>query len=122
VSGPDRCDMAGIDWNEQLISQLDWHWRLRLRSLTDDEYFSEPVHGCWERSSMRSVHRAGSGWWRGFTIDLALPEPDPPPVITIAWRMGHIIVGVLSIRASNRETIHHGAEIMLLRDLYRRKA
>ena len=27
-------------------------------------------------------------------IDFEFPEPEPPPVTTIAWRMGHIIVGV----------------------------
>ena len=31
-------------------------------------------------------------------IDFALPEPSPPPVTTIAWRLGHVIVGVLGER------------------------
>ena len=34
---------------------------------------------------------AGSG---DFTIDFEWPEPEPVPVTTIAWRLGHIIVGV----------------------------
>jgi DinB superfamily len=127
---------------------------------------------------------AGSG---DFTIDFAFPEPDPPPVTTIAWRIGHLVVGVLGTRAAshfggppfdyathqypggaasaldqldstyadwmrgvrqlgpddlrrtvgpaegpwadhpmaelvlhiNREVVHHGAEVALLRDLYR---
>lgn len=71
-----------------------------------------------------------------------------PPVTTIAWRLGHVIVGVLAMRNAThferaatdyhtfeyatgaaealrqldseyRELIHHLAEIMLLRDLYR---
>ena len=57
-----------------------------------------------------------------FTIDYARPEPDPPPVTTIAWRLGHIVVGVLGMRVAshfNREMLHHGAEVALLRDLYR---
>jgi hypothetical protein len=158
-----------------------------LSGLTDDEYFWEPVEGCWNvqpRGVSTAPIQAGSG---AFTIDFALPEPDPPPVTTIAWRLGHVIVGVLGTRASNhfgdrsidyqtfdyagtaadalrqldgvyaawtggvralgtgglarpcgrdegpfadypmaalvlhisRETIHHGAEILLLRDLYR---
>ncbi|MGH3824978.1 MAG: DinB family protein [Pseudonocardiaceae bacterium] len=180
-----------IDWTQQLIDQLDWHWqhqlRPRLDGLTDEEYFWEPVPGCWNvhsRGMSTAPMQAGSG---AFTIDFAIPEPDPPPVTTIAWRLGHLIVGVLGMRASNhfggrfidyqsfhyagtaagalgqldevyaawtdgvralgsealarpcgpdegsfagypmsalvlhinRETIHHGAEVALLRDLYR---
>lgn len=179
------------DWSAELLAQLDEHWRHQLRprleGLTDEEYFWEPVPHCWNvrpRGSSSAPIAAGSG---AFTIDFALPEPDPPPVTTIAWRLGHVIVGVLGIRASNhfgdrsmryetfdyaataaraldqldamyaawtdgvrglgtdglarpcgpdegpfaqrpmaalvlhisRETIHHGAEIALLRDLYR---
>ena len=41
-----------------LADQLDFHWRHQLRSrlagITDDEYFWEPVPGCW------TVHRDGS--------------------------------------------------------------
>jgi hypothetical protein len=191
MTQPDSAVSAGIDWNGQLLDQLDWHWqhhlRPRLSGLTDDEYFWEPVEGCWNvqpRGVSTAPIQAGSG---AFTIDFALPEPDPPPVTTIAWRLGHVIVGVLGTRASNhfgdrsidyqtfdyagtaadalrqldgvyaawtggvralgtgglarpcgrdegpfadypmaalvlhisRETIHHGAEILLLRDLYR---
>jgi hypothetical protein len=39
--------------------------------------------------------RAGSG---AMTIDFAFPPPDPPPFTTIAWRLGHVIVGVLAMR------------------------
>jgi DinB superfamily len=31
-------------------------------------------------------------------IDWAYPEPTPAPVTTIAWRLGHVIVGVLGMR------------------------
>ncbi len=126
---------------------------------------------------------AGAG---PYVADFEVPEPDPAPVTTIAWRLGHIAVGVLGARAAshfggtamsyetttwspsatdaldlvdetyaawiegvkgltiadlqrpvgeaegpfaehpmaelvlhiNREVIHHGAEIALLRDLY----
>lgn len=129
----------------------------------------------------------GSG---DFTVDFAAPEPDPPPVTTIAWRLAHVIVGIFGMRVAahfggpavdymqfgyagtadealaqldtayarwcegvrglgaedlakpcgpaegpyaeypiaalvlhiNREAIHHGAEIALLRDLYLRRA
>ncbi|WP_414635858.1 DinB family protein [Amycolatopsis sp.] len=124
-----------------------------------------------------------------YVFEFARPEPDPPPVTTIAWRIAHIVVGVLGARTAshfggppadldtfdyaddakpalaqldaayerwidgvrglgedglsrpcgpaegpyakfplsalilhiNRETIHHGGEILLLRDLYRRR-
>lgn len=34
------------------------------------------------------------------TIDFAMPEPDPSPFTTIAWRLGHVIVGVLAVRSA----------------------
>lgn len=166
-----------IDVVSELAEQLDLHWRTQLRprlaGLGDDEYFWEPVPGCW------TVHRDGG-------IDFAYPAPQPEPVTTIAWRLAHVIVGVLAMRNHahfggppadyqswpyatdavtalrqldeayghwidgvrsldearlaepvgpaegpwaqspmvtlvlhiNREVIHHGAEIALLRDLY----
>jgi DinB superfamily len=73
----------------QLADQLDYHWtnqlRPRLEGLTDDEYFWEPVPDCW------TVHPDGS-------IDFTYPEPDPAPFTTIAWRLAHVIVGVLAVR------------------------
>ncbi|WP_134322880.1 DinB family protein [Cumulibacter soli] len=175
---------------EQVIFQIDWHWsgqlRPRLTGLTDDEYFWEPSPGAWNvhprgRSNTSTGHGAGK-----YTIDWEYPEPKPAPMTTIAWRMGHIIVGILGARVAghfggppidyesfqyagsadealrqldqqyaawlagvrtwdeaalaepsgpaegpwheysravltlhiNRELIHHGAEIALLRDLY----
>ncbi|APE16659.1 serine/arginine repetitive matrix protein 1 [Mycobacterium sp. WY10] len=78
-----------MTWTTQLADQLDWHWtnalRPRLDGLTDDEYFWEPVAGCW------TVHRDGG-------IDFAFPPPQPEPVTTIAWRLAHVIVGVLAMR------------------------
>lgn len=32
------------------------------------------------------------------TIDFAFPPPEPAPLTTIAWRLGHVIVGVLAMR------------------------
>jgi hypothetical protein len=180
-----------LDWTGELLDQLDWHWRNQLRprlsGLTDDEYFWEPAQPAWNvrpRGTSTAQVQAGSG---PFTIDFAYPEPDPPPVTTIAWRLGHVIVGVLGARNAShfggppvdyqgfayagaaeealqqldeaygrwtegvrkldaaglaapcgpaegpyaqrsmaalvlhisREVIHHGAEVALLRDLYR---
>ena len=74
---------------EELAEQLDWHWqhqlRPRLEGLTDDEYFWEPVPGCW------TLHPDGS-------IDFSYPPPQPEPFTTIAWRLAHVIVGVLAMR------------------------
>ena len=177
-------------WTAALADQLDFHWqgqlRPRLDALSDDEYFWEPVADTWSvrrRGTSTAPVQAGSG---DFTIDFAYPEPDPAPVTTIAWRIGHMVVGVLGARVAshfggppcdyetwdyagtasaalaqldaayagwlagvreldeeglarpcgpaegpyaefpmatlvlhiNREIIHHGAEVALLRDLY----
>ena len=177
-----------VDWTAQLFDQLDWHWTRQLRprfaGLTDDEYRWEPARPAWNVRPRRTEDEPGVG---PFTVDFAYPEPDPPPVTTIAWRLAHIVVGVLGARVAshfggppvdyatfayagradealaqldaayaswtagvrgldaagmaapcgpaegpyaefpmaalvlhiNREVIHHGAEVALLRDLYR---
>jgi len=91
-----------IDWTSVLVDQADWHWtnqlRPRFEGLTDEEYLWEPTPGAW------NVHPRGQGTTeiqggRGeLTIDFAYPEPVPAPVTTIAWRLAHIIVGVLGAR------------------------
>ncbi len=182
-----------LDWTNELVEQLDSHWRMQLRprldGLTDGEYLDEPVPGCWSvrsRGTSAAPMQGGSG---ELVIEFAMPAPDPEPVTTIAWRLGHVIVGVLGARVAshfggppvdylsfdyagtadralvqldaayagwvdgvrgldtdglaapcgpaegpfaeypmaalvlhiNRELIHHGAEIALLRDLYRNR-
>jgi hypothetical protein len=174
-----------IDWAPELADQLDWHWRFhvrpRLDDLTDEELHWEPVPGCW------GVRPQDDGTWMA---DIAFPAPEPPPVTTIAWRLGHVAVGCFGARAAshfgapaidymsyqwpgtaaqtladldelyerwmsgvkgltdddltrcvgpaegewhqhsmatlvlhiNREAIHHGAECLVLRDLYRASA
>jgi hypothetical protein len=180
-----------IDWSNELAEQLDWHWqnqlRARLNGLTDEEYFWEPVPGCWslrKRGTPTETTLVGTGEYR---YEFVYPEPDNPPVTTIAWRLAHMTVGVFGARNAshfegpamswrdfdyagtandalaqlddvyfawikgvrglgpdglirpcgpaegpyadyplaalvlhiNREALHHGAEIALLRDLYR---
>jgi hypothetical protein len=182
-----------LDWNFLLVDQLDWLWqhqlRARLAGLTDAEYFWEPAPDCWSlrpRGTSTAPVALGGG---AYVMEYARPEPDPPPVTTIAWRLAHIIVGVLAERVAshfggppvnwasfdyagtadgalaqldaayaawtagvrglgaaglarpcgpaegpfaeaslaalvlhiNKEVIHHGAEISLLRDLYRKQ-
>ena len=91
-----------LDWTGQLLEQLTWHWghhvRPRLDGLTDEEYFWEPVAGCWSirpRAEARTAMAAGGG---DLVADFEFPEPDPAPVTTIAWRLGHVIVGVFGVR------------------------
>lgn len=171
-------------WRAELLDQLDLYWEHhlmpRLVDLTDDEYFWEPVPDCW------TIRIDADG---RATMDWRESAPDPPPVTTIAWRLTHIAVQVIGVRASthfgdgsltmatatlpttakagieelcehyrtwrngvlsldeaslqqpigetegvwgdrpmaslilhvNREVMHHGAEIALLRDIYRAK-
>ncbi|GAA2473510.1 DinB family protein [Terrabacter carboxydivorans] len=181
---------TSIDWTAVLVDQAARHWtnqlRPRLEGLTDEEYLWEPTPGAWNvhpRGQGATDIQGGSG---ELTIDWAYPEPVPAPVTTIAWRLAHVIVGVLGTRVHshfdgpeadylsfdyagtadgalqqldaafaawtagargwdaaalaepcgpsegpraehprvelvlhiNREVIHHGAEIALLRDLY----
>lgn len=94
------------DWTHELAEQLSWHWenqlRPRLEGLTDDEYLWEPVPGCWNvrprgqaGPDVPGAVTAGSG---SHVIDFAFPEPTPPPVTTIAWRLAHLVVGVFGAR------------------------
>jgi DinB superfamily len=84
-----------VDWGALLVGQLEFYWdvhlRPRLDGLTDEEYLWEPVDGAW------SVRRAEDG---GYKLDGWQPEPSPPPVTTIAWRMVHIGATCLANRAS----------------------
>lgn len=100
------------DLTTQLHDQLDWHWqtmaRPRLEGLTDEEYAWEPVAGTWsvrdrdQPSPQGVTRRMGSGRW---VLEYGVPEPDPAPVTSIAWRLAHVVVGVLGVRAAS----HFGA-------------
>lgn len=92
-----------------LLEQLEWHWREQLRprldGLTDEEYRWEPVADCWNvrlRGESSAQIQGGSG---DAVIEFAYPEPDPAPFTTIAWRLGHLVVGVLGVR----NAAHFGA-------------
>jgi hypothetical protein len=62
-----------LDWNAELLGQLEGHWENQLRprfdGLSDDEYFWEPVPDCW---SLRRDRLAGRGG--------PAARPLPPPV------------------------------------------
>lgn len=102
-------DADELDWNRTLREQLEFHWnhqlRARLVGLTDEEYFWSPVPDAWSvrpRGTSTAPVRAGAG---GLTIDYAFPVPEPAPFTTIAWRLGHVVVGVLAAR----NAAHFGA-------------
>ncbi|NKQ54687.1 DinB family protein [Amycolatopsis sp. K13G38] len=97
------------DWNRSLREQWEVHWnhqiRDRLAGMTDEEYFWSPVPDAWNvrpRGTSTAPIQAGTG---DFTIDYGFPEPEPAPFTTIAWQLGHVIVGVLA----TRNAAHFGA-------------
>src|SRR5690625_757344 len=101
TDGTDR-DTAALDWTSLLLGQLTWHWeqqlRPRLDGLTDHEYLWKPVPDAWSiapRGESDAPITAGSGT---YLVDFAMPEPDPAPVTTVAWRFAHLLVGILGAR------------------------
>ncbi len=67
-----------------MLDSLEYVWsrvRGRLEGLTAAEYLWEPVPDCW------SVRPRQGGRWE---VDRPRPEPSPPPVTTIAWRLWHL--------------------------------
>ncbi|HET7385848.1 MAG TPA: DinB family protein [Nocardioidaceae bacterium] len=86
-----------VDWNGELVDQLESHWQHQLRprlvGLTDDEYFWQPVSDCWT-ISRRGTSQAPISFGAGeFTMDFGEPPHGREPVTTIAWRLAHLIVG-----------------------------
>jgi DinB superfamily len=77
---------------------------IEIAGMTDEEYLWEPVPNCW---SIRP-HSAGPGF--GATVlvgagewgrDSARPaDPWPPPLTSIAWRLGHLSE-MLTLRADH---------------------
>jgi hypothetical protein len=93
-----------MPWNQLLRDQFEWHWehqvRARLAGLTDEEYLWEPVVGAWSVRPRGTAVTAMAAGPEELVIDWAYPEPMPAPFSTIAWRLGHVIVGVLAMRSS----------------------
>lgn len=75
-----------------VLGPYDYLWEQfsrRVAGLTDEEYFREPVPGCWSirwRDQSTAPRKLGRGDW-------VLEEGrrvDPPPFTTIAWRLCHM--------------------------------
>ncbi|MGH9245407.1 MAG: DinB family protein [Acidimicrobiales bacterium] len=81
-------------WRAELLEQLEFYWDThlwpRLNGLTDDEYFWEPVGGCW------SLRRGSEG---DYELEQFAPDPPLPPVTTIAWRVVHVGRDIFGTRA-----------------------
>jgi hypothetical protein len=85
-----RTDRVGL-LLDQLSSSVEFS-QARLSGLTDDEYLWEPATPAWSvrrRGEAASSRAFGAGEW---VIDHDR-DPDPEPVTTIAWRLGHLIAG-----------------------------
>lgn len=70
-----------------IVRTFDLVWdRLltRISGLGREEYFWEPVPGCW------SLRPDDKGRWILDGDGGGGPTPDPIPVTTIVWRLGHI--------------------------------
>ena len=94
-----------------LVDQIEDHMREslrpRLEGLTDEEYFYDPT-GDGDSWTVHPRTPAGQtpptsiqGGSGELVIDFEVPEPDPAPFTTIAWRLGHVIVGVLAVRSNS---------------------
>lgn len=81
-------------WGTELLGQLEFYWNAhlwpRLDGLSDDEYFWEPVGGCW------SLRKGETG---EYEIESFSPEPPIAPVTTIAWRLAHVGLEIFGTRA-----------------------
>jgi hypothetical protein len=75
------------DIGTSLCAAFDYAWDRftgRLAGLDDAEYLWKPVAGCW------SIRPDPAGRWRIDGGGGNEPAPVPPPITTIAWRVGHI--------------------------------
>ncbi|MFD6446821.1 hypothetical protein ACFWEJ_17070, partial [Promicromonospora sp. NPDC060204] len=83
-----------VGWRDLLLDQLSFYWDFhlwpRLEGLTDTEYLWEPASPAW------SVRAGADGVPR---LEQEVPEPEVPPVTTIAWRMVHVGRDVFGRRA-----------------------
>lgn len=83
-----------------------------LDGLTDAEHLWEPVAGCWSIRRRAEVVNPGDGTWGDseWALDIAYPDPQPPPFTTIAWRMAHmtgsVLIAASALRGDRRDDGH----------------
>ena len=73
--------VSRVDLLRQEMAEVYDRLCLRLDGLSQDEYFWEPVPGCW------TIHPDDRGVW---VADYDEPDPVPPPFTTIGWRLVHL--------------------------------
>ena len=107
ASGRRQPPSMAVDWNMEVLDQVESHWTQRLRprldGLSDEEYFWQPVPGCWtisRRGESRAPISYGSG---DFTWDYGPAAQDPEPMTTIAWRLGHLTECLASMNGTHFE-------------------
>jgi len=80
-----------------LLEQIEsarWLGRRSLDGLSDEEFWWEPVAGCWSvrrTSDPRAMH--GNEPIGDWIIDGIRPAPEDPPLTSIAWRVVHMTLG-----------------------------
>jgi len=88
-----RLDRVGL-LLDQLETTVEFS-KARLEGLTDAEYLWEPAPGSLSirRADEVRTFALGHGDWR---LEWPRPEPDPAPMRTIAWLLGHLYDGYLA--------------------------
>ena len=89
VAGHDggMADVSTAVVQDEVVAFFDEWWRRyseRLEGLTQAEFEWEPAPGAW---SVRATPEA--------QVERIEPDPDPPPITTIGWRMWHIAIECL---------------------------
>jgi hypothetical protein len=73
--------MSRVALLETTIDESYERLRTRLAGLTDDEFFWEPIPGCW------TIYEDKPGHW---TYHYEIPDPDPAPITSIGWQIVHL--------------------------------
>lgn len=125
-----------IDWTHALAEQLDWHWRTSLRprldGLTDEEYhcfgmraashfggpsvsyetYDYPGDAATGLARLDTSYSLWMDGVRGLSPEDLLQPVGPAEGPWAESPMADLVLHI------NREAMHHGAEMALLRDLY----